>query len=86
MIGAFMSLGEIIQPFINGVLIGSNYVLVALGLTVIFSIMNVLNFAHGEIYMIGAFVVYFLAGEFHVNYVLALFAAIVATGLLGFIL
>jgi len=81
-----MTIGEIIQPFINGLLIGLNYILVALGLTVIFSIMSVLNFAHGEIYMIGAFLVYYLAGEYHVNYVLALLIAIVATGILGLIL
>ena len=81
-----MTLGQIIQPLINGLLIGSNYILVALGLTVIFSIMNVLNFCHGEIYMIGAFVVYFVAGVFHVNYVLALLAAIVATGILGLVM
>lgn len=77
---------QVLQPFINGLLIGANYILVALGLTVIFSIMSVLNFCHGEIYMIGAFVVYFLAGVYHVNYVLALFGAMAATGLLGLIL
>ena len=81
-----MTPGDIIQPLINGILMGSNFILVALGLTVIFSIMNVLNFAHGEIYMLGAFCVYFLVGEFHVNYVLALFIAMIATGILGLIL
>jgi branched-chain amino acid transport system permease protein len=81
-----MTFGEIIQPFINGVLIGSNYILVALGLTVIFSIMSVLNFAHGEIYMIGAFIVYFLVTGLNVPYAFALIAAIVGTGLLGLFL
>lgn len=81
-----MTFAQIIQPFVNGILIGANYILVALGLTVIFSIMNVLNFCHGEIYMIGAFVVYFMAGVYHINYILALFGAIAATGLLGLIL
>lgn len=80
-----MTSGDIVQPLVNGILIGANYILVALGLTVIFSIMNVLNFAHGEIYMLGAFAVYFLVG-LHVNYALALIIAILATGFLGFVL
>jgi branched-chain amino acid transport system permease protein len=75
-----------LQPLISGILIGSNYILVALGLTVIFSIMNVLNFAHGEIYMIGAFCTYYFASILGVNYALSLIIAIVVTAILGYIL
>jgi branched-chain amino acid transport system permease protein len=81
-----MTPSSLLQAFISGTILGANYVLLALGLTVIFSIMSVLNFAHGEIYMIGAVIVYYVSIHFHINYVLALFIAIVATGLLGFIL
>jgi len=78
-----MSGEALLQPLIAGLLTGMTYVLVALGLTVIFSIMNVLNFAHGEIYMFGAFCVYFLCTLLHLNYVLALPAAIVLVGVFG---
>jgi branched-chain amino acid transport system permease protein len=75
-----------LQPLINGLLIGANYILVALGLTVIFSVMNVLNFAHGEIYMIGGFCVYFLCSVLHLNYIVSLILAMIVTGILGLIL
>ncbi len=81
-----MTWATLVQPLISGILTGMTYVLVALGLTVIFSIMNVLNFAHGEIYMFGAFCVYFLCSLLHVNYVLALAASIVVVGLFGIVL
>ncbi|CDN57627.1 Putative Branched-chain amino acid ABC transporter (Permease protein); livH-like protein (plasmid) [Neorhizobium galegae bv. officinalis bv. officinalis str. HAMBI 1141] len=44
------------QFFANGVVIGSSYVLVALGLTLIFGILKIVNFAHGEFYMVGGYV------------------------------
>ncbi len=43
------------QMIFNGIVLGSIYVLVALGLTLIFGIVDVVNFAHGEFYMLGAF-------------------------------
>ena len=42
----------------NGLVVGMTYALIALGLTIIFSIMNVVNFAHGQLYMFGGFIVY----------------------------
>ncbi len=53
---------------VNGVVLAVNYALIALGITLIFSIMNILNFAHGQMFMIGGFVVYYLYGIFKVNY------------------
>lgn len=44
-----------LQYFANGVVIGSTYVLVAVGLTLVFGILGVVNFAHGEFYMLGAY-------------------------------
>ena len=46
------------QVIINGAILSANYALIALGLTLIFSIMNVLNFAHGQMYVLGGFVTY----------------------------
>lgn len=53
-----------LQVLINGLVLGTVYALIALGLTMVFSIMRVVNFAHGQMYMVGAFVVYYLYGEF----------------------
>lgn len=48
------------QQLVNGVALGSTYALVALGLTLIFGVLLIPNFAHGEFYMVGAFVTYAL--------------------------
>ncbi len=67
----------------NGLTSGSFYVLMALGFTLIFGIMRLVNFAHGEFYMLGAFVVYHLYGTLHVTFFLALVAAAVTVAVLG---
>ena len=71
------------QMIVNGVVLGTIYALIALGITLIFSIMNVLNFAHGQMYMLGGFIVYYLYGMLQVNYVVALLAAMIALGAVG---
>jgi branched-chain amino acid transport system permease protein len=81
-----MTFDALFQPLVSGLLTGMTYVLTALGLTVIFSIMNVLNFAHGEIYMFGAFCVYFLCSLLHIPYPIALGISIIAVGLFGIVL
>ena len=52
-----------LQAVINGIALGWLYVLMALGLTLILSIMGILQLAHGEIYMLGAFAVYYFVGK-----------------------
>jgi branched-chain amino acid transport system permease protein len=81
-----MTFDALFQPLISGILTGLTYILTALGLTVIFSIMNVLNFAHGEIYMFGAFCVYFLCSTLHIPYPIGLVVSMVAVGLFGILL
>lgn len=49
----------IIQSLVNGVILGLLYLLMAIGFTLVFGIMRVVNFAHGEFYMLGAFAAYF---------------------------
>jgi branched-chain amino acid transport system permease protein len=78
-----MSATEFTQQFINALGLGSIYALVAIGLAMIFSILRLINFAHGEILMLGAFAAYYLddAGlPFVFTAVLAI-AATVAAGL-----
>src|SRR6185436_5451670 len=59
------------------------YVLVALGLTLIFSILEIINFAHGEFYMLGGYVTYYVYALFGLNYFATLVLAIVTVGLAG---
>lgn len=72
-----------LQVLLNGVVLGTVYALIALGLTMVFSIMRVVNFAHGQMYMLGAFVVYYLYGQFGWPFWLALPAAAVVLALVG---
>ena len=76
---------ELVQHLLNGFLIGGIYALMGIGLTLIFGVMNVVNFAHGQFYMLGAFVVYTVFTLAGVPYVLALVVAALAVGLLGMI-
>jgi len=74
-----------IQLCINGVTLGLSYVLIALGLTIIFSIMGIVNFAHGEIYMLGAFAIFVSVTQLGVNFFLGLIIAVAAVGFFGII-
>lgn len=75
----------LIQQLANGIILGSTYGLIAIGLTIIFGILNIINLAHGEIYMLGAFVAYFLVTLWGVNFFLALLVATVSMAVLGII-
>ncbi|HXH84429.1 MAG TPA: branched-chain amino acid ABC transporter permease [Candidatus Tectomicrobia bacterium] len=71
------------QQLVNGVMLGAVYALIAIGYTLIFGVLGMLHLAHGEIFMIGAFVGLVVAAQLSGNVVLALGAAMLATGLLG---
>ena len=60
------------QHLLNGVLIGCAYALIAIGLTMIFGVMNIANFAHGEFYMLGGFAAFYLVSLLKLNYFIAL--------------
>ena len=51
----------LILQALNGLVIGLIYALMALGLTLIFSVLKIVNFAHGEFYMLGAYGAYYLS-------------------------
>ena len=71
------------QVLVNGLYLGAQYALIALGLTLIFSLMNVLNFAHGQMYVLGGFVTYLIYGRLGLPFVLALFASGVTLAIVG---
>jgi len=77
---------EFLQQLLNGAIIGSSYALMAVGLTLIFGIMRIVNFAHGEFYMLGGVFCYYLAQSLHLDYFVALAAAVVLAMALGAVL
>jgi branched-chain amino acid transport system permease protein len=81
-----MTGAEFTQTLLNALMLASIYMLMASGFTLIYSIMHIVNFAHGEIYMLGAFAVYYFSAEYHLNYFLALLLAVLAIGVLGILL
>lgn len=71
------------QVLANGLYLGAQYALIALGLTLIFALMNVLNFAHGQMYVLGGFVVYTIYGQLGIPFVLALIASGITLAIVG---
>lgn len=75
-----------IQQFVNGLTLGSIYSLVALGLTLIYGIMHVPNFAHGHLYMFGGFFTFFLMTGLGINYWLTALIAALLLAVMGVLL
>jgi branched-chain amino acid transport system permease protein len=73
----------VFEQLINGLTQGSVYALLALGFTLIFGTLRMVTFAHGEVYMVGAYVGYEIIRLLHPNLLLALGAALAATAVLG---
>ena len=73
----------LLQQLVNGVMLGAVYALIAIGYTLIFGVLGMLHLAHGEVFMVGAFVGLLVATTYSGNVMLALAAAMLATGLLG---
>ncbi len=71
------------QIIANGLYLGAQYALIALGLTLIFSLMNVLNFAHGQMYVFGGFVTYTVVAQFGLPFIVGLIASAVVLALMG---
>ena len=71
------------QQLINGIILGSTYALIALGYTMVYGIIELINFAHGEIYMFGAFVGMILVTVYQVPFVIAFLLAMALASLLG---
>lgn len=69
----------LIGSIVEGIMLGFIYILMSLGLTMLYGIMHIVNFAHGEVYMLGAMGTYFLTVHYKVPYFLALLIVAVAS-------
>lgn len=65
----------LLQQLVNGLTLGTTYALIALGYTMVYGIIQLINFAHGEVYMIGAFVGLIMVAVYKVNFFLAMLVA-----------
>ena len=74
---------QLIQQLINGVSLGSIYALIALGYTMIYGIIKLINFAHGDIYMVGAYIGFFAITFGHLPILPALLISMAVTACLG---
>ena len=74
---------QFLSYLINGISLGSVYALIALGYTMVYGIAKMLNFAHGDVIMIGSYVVFFAFGSAGMNPVLAIVLSMVVCTVLG---
>ena len=81
-----MDLSFYIQLLLNGVVIGVIYALVAMGLSLIFGVLEIVNFAHGEFYMLGAMLAYFLSMNVGLGYWPAVLVVTAVAVALGYVL
>ncbi len=72
-----------ISNIITGLIIGASYVLIASGLTLIFGILDVINLAHGEVYMLGAFVALLVVTSLGINFWWALLVSVIIVAIFG---
>ena len=84
---------EFLQQLVNGITWGSVYALIALGYTMVYGILRLINFAHGDIYMLGAFFGYYAARALHgsqdpnpARAVVVLLISMIGCGLVGFVI
>lgn len=74
---------QFLQQVINGISLGSIYALIALGYTMVYGIINLINFAHGDVYMIGAYVGYFCMTTLKLGFFPSLLISMLVCALLG---
>ncbi len=76
----------VLQSIVNGLIQGGFYSLFAIGLVLIFGVMRVVNFAHGELVMVGAFTIWVVHAQFGIGYIPAIAVAIVLVTVIGLLM
>lgn len=86
-------MGEFLQQLVNGLSLGAIYALIALGYTMIYGVLRFINFAHGDVFMVGAYIGFFIfpsivgaVGEGYMAATIVLVATMLGCGLLGVII
>jgi branched-chain amino acid transport system permease protein len=74
------------QQLINGLMLGSTYALIAVGYSLIFGVMGLLHFAHGEVFMVGAFIALEMVILAHLSLPVATLGAMIGTAILGVVI
>ena len=77
---------QFFQQLINGISLGSIYALIALGYTMVYGIIRLINFAHGDIYMLGAYAGYFATTFFKMSFLPALIFSMVVASTVGMLI
>ena len=75
-----------LQQLVNGLTVGGVYALIAVGYTMVYGVIELINFAHGEIYMLGAFIAYHLVTVYHVPFFVAGIVAVATCAVIGILL
>ncbi|MGE0715833.1 MAG: branched-chain amino acid ABC transporter permease [Alphaproteobacteria bacterium] len=78
-----MTFSLFLEQVVNGIILGSMYAIMGAGLALIYGTMRILNFAHGEFYMLGGFFVFFLFAQQHIHPVPAVIVATLGVGLIA---
>ena len=81
-----MSLDTFLQQLANGISVGSLYALIAIGYTMVYGILRLINFAHGDVFMMAIYIGFFAIMTFGMPWYIAFVVTIVLTSLLGIVL
>jgi branched-chain amino acid transport system permease protein len=81
-----IGMGELSQYLVSGLAVGANYALVGLGLSLVFGVLNLINFAQGEFYMLAGLLVYTFTNQLGWPYPISVLAAVAGTAVLGWAL
>jgi branched-chain amino acid transport system permease protein len=84
--GKIMSFQIFLQHLVNGISLGSLYALLAIGYTMVYGILRLINFAHGDIFMLATYIAFYSITTFLLPWWAAFFIAIILTALLGVLL
>lgn len=77
---------EWIQQLVNGISLGSIYALIALGYTMVYGIIKLINFAHGDVFMLGAFIGFYAIVRWDMHFILAILIAMTLCAMIGVII
>ena len=77
---------EWIQQLVNGISLGSIYALIALGYTMVYGIIKLINFAHGDVFMLGAFIGFYAIARWEMHFILALLLSMALCAIIGVVI